>query len=53
MNDDDRFDNHIDKSKWPELKQVFAKKILQKTRDEWVEMFKGTGACVTSVLSMT
>ena len=53
MIDDDRFNNHMDKSKWPELKQVIAKNILQKTRDEWVEIFKGTDACVTPVLDMT
>ena len=53
MIDDDRFNNHMDKSKWPELKQVIATNILQKTRDEWVEIFKGTDSCVTPVLDMS
>ena len=50
---DDNFNNHMDKSKWPELKNIISKKIKLKTRDEWVDIFKGTDACVTPVLDMS
>ena len=33
-----------------DMKRVFAEKFLQKTRDEWREIFDGVDACVTPVL---
>ncbi|WP_144097523.1 CaiB/BaiF CoA transferase family protein [Croceicoccus sediminis] len=36
---------------WPEMTALFAERIAQRTRDEWVEVFDGTDACVTPVLS--
>ncbi len=41
-----------DRSGWPELREVFAARFLEKTRDEWTEHFENTDACVAPVLSM-
>ena len=49
---DERFSNHMDKAKWPELKAIIAEKIKLKTREEWITIFSGTDACVTPVLDM-
>jgi alpha-methylacyl-CoA racemase len=38
-------------SRGPELADAFAARFRQKTRDEWAEIFAGTDACVTPVLS--
>ncbi|KAM9330006.1 alpha-methylacyl-CoA racemase [Gastrophryne carolinensis] len=36
---------------WPEMKKIFSKKFLQKTQEEWCQVFDGTDACVTPVLT--
>jgi len=41
----------MDKVAWPKMKQVFAEVFRTKTRDEWSEIFDGTDACVSPVLS--
>ncbi|NLG56687.1 MAG: CoA transferase [Rhodococcus sp.] len=41
----------MDTSKWPELKELFADVFVRRTRDEWTEIFGGTDACVTPVLT--
>ena len=41
-----------DSSKWPEMKELFAKIFKSKTRDEWVEICDGTDACLTPVLTL-
>ncbi|MDB1089555.1 CaiB/BaiF CoA-transferase family protein [Streptomyces sp. ACA25] len=38
---------------WPALRQLFAGCFATRTRDEWAEHFRGTGGCVTPVLSVT
>lgn len=38
-------------SRWPELARGFAARFREKRRDEWSEIFAGTDACVTPVLS--
>ncbi|XP_073400004.1 alpha-methylacyl-CoA racemase [Dendrobates tinctorius] len=38
-------------SDWPEMKKQFAVKFLEKTQDQWCQIFDGTDACVTPVLS--
>ncbi|MBM7459587.1 CaiB/BaiF CoA transferase family protein [Rhodococcus coprophilus] len=43
--------HQLDKAAWPEMKKVFAEKFLTKTRDEWSEVFLGTDACVSPVLT--
>jgi alpha-methylacyl-CoA racemase len=41
----------FDRDAWPATKQLFAAKFVEKTRDEWTEIFEGVDACVTPVLS--
>ncbi len=41
------------REKWPEMRAVFAEVILTKSRDEWVEIFAGSDACVAPVLTLT
>ncbi|XP_059213692.1 alpha-methylacyl-CoA racemase [Centropristis striata] len=36
---------------WPELRRVFAERFASKTQAEWTQIFDGTDACVTPVLS--
>lgn len=43
----------MDASAWPALKQQVAAVIKQKTRDEWCQLFDGTDACVSPVLTTT
>jgi len=40
-----------DRAGWPRLRARFTEVIVSKTRDEWAEIFAGTDACVTPVLS--
>ena len=41
-----------DRKGWPELRTRFGAAIKSKTRDAWTEVFAGTDACVTPVLSL-
>jgi crotonobetainyl-CoA:carnitine CoA-transferase CaiB-like acyl-CoA transferase len=43
--------NQLDASAFPEVHKLFAEKFASKTRDEWTEIFAGTDACVTPVLT--
>ncbi|XP_053304118.1 alpha-methylacyl-CoA racemase [Spea bombifrons] len=38
-------------SDWPELRRILTEKFLEKTQEEWCQIFDGTDACVTPVLS--
>ncbi|WP_456599079.1 CaiB/BaiF CoA transferase family protein [Blastococcus sp. SYSU DS0616] len=40
-----------DRSGWPRMREVFTGTFASRTRDEWAELFAGTDACVTPVLS--
>ena len=42
----------MDASTWPNMREKFTEKFLSKTRQEWCEIFEGTDACVTPVLSI-
>lgn len=42
-----------DQANWPTLKKLFADIFITRTRDEWAEIFEGSDACVTPVLSIT
>jgi alpha-methylacyl-CoA racemase len=42
----------LDRDQWPTLKDIFAKRFKEKTRDEWTETFAGTDACVSPVLHL-
>ena len=41
------------RDRWPEFSGRLQEIFLTKTRDEWCEIFAGTDACFTPVLSMT
>jgi alpha-methylacyl-CoA racemase len=43
--------DQLDASAFPKVHKLFAKKFADKTRDEWTEIFAGTDACVTPVLT--
>jgi alpha-methylacyl-CoA racemase len=43
--------NRDDRDNWPELRKQFEASIQSKTRAEWEDIFNGTDACVTPVLS--
>ncbi|MCW2629090.1 CaiB/BaiF CoA-transferase family protein [Mycobacterium sp.] len=45
--------NQFNASAFPEVHTLFAAKFASKTRDEWTEIFAGTDACVTPVLTWT
>lgn len=41
-----------DRASWPALRKLFTDRFRTKTRKEWEEVFDGTDACVTPVLSL-
>jgi alpha-methylacyl-CoA racemase len=43
--------HQLDVSAFPEVHKLFAEKFAGKTRDGWTEIFAGTDACVTPVLT--
>jgi alpha-methylacyl-CoA racemase len=42
-----------DTALWDEMRVAIAARIKEKTRDEWVDIFEQTDACVAPVLSLT
>lgn len=48
----DNLPRQMDQSKWPEMKQLFAKVFATKTQQEWTGIFHGVDACAFPVLSM-
>lgn len=38
-------------ARWGELRELITAKFAEKTRDEWAEIFQGTDACTTPVLT--
>jgi alpha-methylacyl-CoA racemase len=40
------------RSLWPEQRERIAQALLQRPRDEWVQRFEGSDACVSPVLSL-
>jgi len=49
--DDDWLSRRWDRDAWPELRQELTSAFGARTRDEWVDHFAGTEACVTPVLT--
>jgi alpha-methylacyl-CoA racemase len=43
----------IDPNGQDQLKKLFTEKFKTRTRDEWAEIFDGTDACTTPVLTFT
>lgn len=44
--------NRLDPTEWPGICEAFSNVFVSRTRDAWTEIFDGTDACVTPVLSM-
>ena len=42
-----------DRSQWETLRDLFTRKLSQKTQREWEEIFDRTDSCVTPVLPLT
>ena len=49
----DEVPNQLDMGAFPEMHTIFTERFASKTRDEWSEIFAGTDACVTPVLTWT
>ena len=43
-------ENQNNTEKWPEMRQVLVETFKSKTRDEWVDIFEGSDACVAGIL---
>lgn len=41
----------LDRAGWPRMRQVLTDVFATRSRDEWAEIFDGTDACVTPVLT--
>ena len=48
----DDFPAQIERDRWEEMRDLFAGRFREKTRDEWTAVFQGSDACVAPVLSM-
>jgi alpha-methylacyl-CoA racemase len=49
----DEVPGQFESDRYDELKAIFAERFASKTRAEWTEVFAGTDACVTPVLTWT
>jgi alpha-methylacyl-CoA racemase len=49
----DEVPSQFDIPAYPEMQTIFTERFASKTRDEWSEIFAGTDACVTPVLTWT
>jgi alpha-methylacyl-CoA racemase len=43
----------MDRDRWSEMRDTFAARFAQRTRDEWAAHFEGTDACVAPVLGLS
>ncbi|HEY2774780.1 MAG TPA: CaiB/BaiF CoA-transferase family protein [Candidatus Binatia bacterium] len=50
--DGDSLPHQMDRSKWIEMRELFAKTFANKTREQWSVIFDGTDACVAPVLGL-
>ena len=51
--DDPDFQNQLDHSRWPQLKEKLSLVFKTKTREQWCEIMEGSDICFAPVLSMT
>ncbi|KAJ5699098.1 hypothetical protein N7462_001103 [Penicillium macrosclerotiorum] len=51
LRDEEWVKTREDRACWPAIKAAFEKRFRQKTRQEWEEIFDGTDACATPVLT--
>jgi len=49
--EDPDFQNQMDVTKWPELKEKITQVFKSKTRQEWCDIMEGTDVCFAPVLS--
>lgn len=49
--DADRLGDQYDRASWPAIREAVTAVIATRTRDEWAEIFAGTDACATPVLT--
>jgi len=42
-----------DPANWDELRGIFGREFLKKTRSEWERVFEGSDACVTPIMSIS
>jgi alpha-methylacyl-CoA racemase len=47
----DEVPNQLDIGSYQQMYDVFAQRFASRTRDEWTQVFAGTDACVTAVLT--
>jgi crotonobetainyl-CoA:carnitine CoA-transferase CaiB-like acyl-CoA transferase len=45
-----RYAPHLDRSNWPKLRAALTERFKTRTRDEWMQVFEGSDACVAPVL---
>lgn len=45
--------NQFELGRYDEMRAIFAERFASRTRAEWTEVFGGTDACVTPVLTWT
>jgi alpha-methylacyl-CoA racemase len=53
LTEDRDFAHQLDRFAWPRMRERLAGIFATRGRDEWAEVFAGTDACVTPVLSLT
>ncbi len=49
---DAKWDHHMNRAGWPELKTELAAIFKTRSRDQWCEVFEGSDVCFAPVLSM-
>ncbi|XP_061554861.1 alpha-methylacyl-CoA racemase [Phycodurus eques] len=49
--EEDQLPPQMSFSDWPELQRIFSERFASKTQADWSQIFDGTDACVTPVLS--
>ena len=49
----DEVPHQYDRGRYDEMQAIFAERFASRTRDQWSEVFGGTDACVTPVLTWT
>ncbi|GLH95467.1 CoA transferase [Phytohabitans aurantiacus] len=42
----------LDVASWPRLRALIGARVATRTRDEWIEVFEGSDACVAPVLTL-
>ncbi|OBK74987.1 CaiB/BaiF CoA-transferase family protein [Mycobacterium sp. 1274761.0] len=49
----DEVPNQFDLAAYPRMQEIFTNRFASRTRDQWAQVFAGTDACVTPVLTWT